>query len=723
MMTEDLPMFDAYTADDAEMADDGEYDYEMQEEPAPSGNGTAPLQEYDMAREDQADYEDVIVAEPIVVTPIVDVPIIQEAQTVTLVEENTQLPQPEILEITPTIVQSEEPNPSADASFDVIPITAPEPVILPPLESAPQIPMSTQTDLSATTDPSPMIKLLDLPEDTTVTIPPTESLSTTIPSPPVETHVAVQHDVPSQSEPTTLPAESQEATPTLAVPPIALYFEDKVFSLFHDNESGSSVLLAGREDLYTSPLAQLLREIKVQEHVLFPGIEDCVLGLEYQELDLCIDQNCRYAELYTLGDLSNALLACNHTSIEFNIFQITDFEQSLLERAKGNLPAPVVIGQTGETAHDEGQINFAVATIGTPTQEQATNVGTGSHTFGHTEGATAAEEPDTKEGGHEVHDDTAAVAVQAPDAIVIPEAHRAEEGTETTGEDPSATEQQLEQLEETAEHDELHHEAEPAKDTEEPQHAEPPSHQAQTLPPTEVVTDNLPEPSDDVAEISSISSATLESSNHDADQQVLPKEGEAEAEAAQVGDNGEGSHEAGEEGDSAEYSEEQEEHDYDAEEPDQHHEADLEHSVAETNGTEVADEVPLQNNASSDYLPSLDGEGEEEAEEIDSADAVDPVAQSVLSSPLTEEEEFGEYDNEEGLDDDPNSGSSLTTVVDIDTAVPQIVVTALGVKEGTTSPPAAIVRKRSLEDVDPDDTSEYNDADDYGVDSKRARVA
>lgn len=282
-------MLDAYTVDDAEMADDDEYDYEMQEEPAPSGSGAAPLQEYDMAREDQADYEDVIVAEPIAATPTADVPIFEETETVPL-EENMQPPQPEIPETSPVIAQSVHPVRSTDAPLATdTSIAAPESVITLPTEPLREVPMSSQTDASAAPATSPIIQLPDLPGDTTVATLPTESLSATAPSPSIETHVAVQHDVPSQDE-STLPAEPHAATPTFTVPSIAFYFEDKVFSLFQSNETGSSVLLAGRQDLYTSPLARLLREIKVQEHALFPGIEDCVLGLEYPELDLCIDQ-------------------------------------------------------------------------------------------------------------------------------------------------------------------------------------------------------------------------------------------------------------------------------------------------------------------------------------------------------------------------------------------------------------------------------------------------
>lgn len=285
-------MFDAYNADDAEMLDDDTYDYEMQEEPA------AGMQEYDMDGGEHAEYEDVIPAEPIVPTPEVDVPILEEAETVIVEEEREPAQalssQPAFSQILPPVTPAEfVPLPqliptSGDPSHPAI---VPEILSLEPSATT-NTPLVESAALSA---PTPVINIPALPDD--VPVPPAVQSeapygsSATIESPAIP-HEDSINNIPIAQQ----PVISEESNTTF-VPPIAFYFEQQVFSLFapfqsSEGESCLPVLLSGRHGLYTSPLAQLLQEIKAQEYPYFPGIEDCVLGLEYQELDLCIDAVC-----------------------------------------------------------------------------------------------------------------------------------------------------------------------------------------------------------------------------------------------------------------------------------------------------------------------------------------------------------------------------------------------------------------------------------------------
>ncbi|KAG9036466.1 hypothetical protein FRB95_008764 [Tulasnella sp. JGI-2019a] len=720
MMTDDLPMFDAYNADDAEMVDDDEYDYEMQEEPAASGSGTTQLQEYDMAREDQADYEDVIIAEPTAPVPAADVLIIEEVEPA-IVEERKETSQPIIPEISPFVAQEEPSMPLTDVPFVVdAPVGIPEvSIAVQPLEPVPEFPASESATVTAT---SPIIQLPDLPPDTTVPAYATESLATAAPTHPVESHEADQHDALPQNE---VPASPQGDAQTLTVPPIAFYFEDKIFSLFHDNENGSPVLLPGRQKLYTSPLAELLREIKVQEHALFPGVEDCVLGLEYQELDLCIDQNCKYAMAYTLEDLSKALLACNHTSIEFNIFQITDFEQSLSERLKGNLPATVAFAQTDEPVHTNDQTTLPDMIEAIPVQENET--GTGDYDTTEENQVAISEGAGHTDDERNLPDDTHPAPLQATDEAkqhqAQPEDQETVEKLQVPAEEPVAVnpsnERSFEKDDESEKLDKPSDEGALVSATGLAEHDEP-AHGDQPLAQEEPPANDAPPQTEDVVEIASVSSATLESSNHDDQQHEPPYEGEEEFQSSAEGvDVVQETVE--EQGDDGDYAEVNEEADFYGDDLTQQ-QADLDHSVAQTDETEnqALDENALQNSSTSHYLPSLDGEGEDEVEEDELANDAHANEPSVSSSPLTEEEEFAEYDDEEPLGDAPDASASLATIVD--TVQENVVLSSNGNERG--APIAAVIaRKRSLEHVDPDDASEYNEAEDYaGSDAKRARV-
>ncbi|KAG8958896.1 hypothetical protein FRC00_002169 [Tulasnella sp. 408] len=81
-----------------------------------------------------------------------------------------------------------------------------------------------------------------------------------------------------------------------------------------------------------------LRALRLEEAQYFPEGEDFVFGLEYPDLDLCIDENSKYATIYSLKDFCDALVACNHTNIALTLYQVTDFEHSLKQRLNGIVP-------------------------------------------------------------------------------------------------------------------------------------------------------------------------------------------------------------------------------------------------------------------------------------------------------------------------------------------------------------------------------------------------
>lgn len=306
---------------DADMAVEYDpYDYEMQEDPTPQDQ----MQEYDM---DQADYGDAMVAE----TPAgmaeeapqtVDVPIV-DSEPAAAVVSTTDVPIP-TEPIPPPSIEPAHPVPAVlptpQATITEIPPSttiplAALPTTLPPFEPQPV----------HTTPPQPESRpeLVVIPENI---IPPTDD-PVRVPTPdatevpivvsleeesPTITHVAeVIEEVPGEAaapaqsgeatviqEPSTATHEQQPEQPLSeaveSLPLVTLYSDDQPFTLFFasDGEAPAPVLLHDRFDLYTAPLAELLSALQVTQHESFAGVQGCVLGLEYQALDLTIDAVC-----------------------------------------------------------------------------------------------------------------------------------------------------------------------------------------------------------------------------------------------------------------------------------------------------------------------------------------------------------------------------------------------------------------------------------------------
>ncbi|KAG8901822.1 hypothetical protein FRB99_005083 [Tulasnella sp. 403] len=381
-MMEDLPMVDDSYNTDAEMIDYETYDYEMQTDTLPMQQ--EPMQEYDMEAEQQVDYGTPIAAETEgmvaeeVLPAVMDVPIAEEPVVVAAVEvapvvsippaavpppppENIALPpspaQPAPISVvvtsTPTVTPPSEPQGARSSTNVVEPVAAPNPS---------EIPIK-QSDEPQHTEPptSPKIVIpVELPSTSVVVetepqpleVPPPSSSepnqeTAPVPTTPYNEASALPQDVPRHSEPTS----------DVIVPPVALYFDEQPFALFSPipgrDETECPVLLNGQWELFVSPLSQLLSGLRQQEAERLPDMPDCVLGLEHQALDLCIDETSKYADSYTLKDICDALIACNQPTIELTLYQITDFAQSLQQRLRGIVPEVIEDVDAGQEDRQE----------------------------------------------------------------------------------------------------------------------------------------------------------------------------------------------------------------------------------------------------------------------------------------------------------------------------------------------------------------------------------
>ncbi|KAG8991694.1 hypothetical protein FRB90_001252 [Tulasnella sp. 427] len=163
------------------------------------------------------------------------------------------------------------------------------------------------------------------------------------------TQIPTTSEAPANIEPPALPADSVDQTvkslvqnlPTVVVPHITLYYNEQAFMLFapqDETQDSLPSLLSGKFEFFVSPLAHFLNALRVQETQHFPEASDVVFGLEYPDLDLCIDENSKYAATYTLQNFCDALVACNHANIALTLYQVTDFEYCLKQRLEGILP-------------------------------------------------------------------------------------------------------------------------------------------------------------------------------------------------------------------------------------------------------------------------------------------------------------------------------------------------------------------------------------------------
>lgn len=377
-MVDDYPMNDAVDRD-AEMDDyDGYYDdAAMADE---SGGGSTQLKEYDMEGDIEAEYEEpMMVAEPadgmiteqpasttaaVADIPVMegptaapspaDVPILPAVTTAAVPQPLPTPPQP-----TPGPVSTDLPavifsNAPAEIPPVLSPVTAAVETTINPIAtsitSEPQNP-SPPTEIVSTTPatevklaPEPQVEVASEPEEST-------RASPTVPSEPSQNlgTVAAAIEAPLSIEEPSLPPQAVEETvqalvenlPTVIVPHITLYHDEQTFILFAPHseiENSFPSLLSGKFELFVAPIDQLLRALRLQETQHFPEGEDFVFGLEYPDLDLCIDENSKYATTYTLQDFCDALVACNHTNIALTLYQVTDFEHSLKQRLSGIAP-------------------------------------------------------------------------------------------------------------------------------------------------------------------------------------------------------------------------------------------------------------------------------------------------------------------------------------------------------------------------------------------------
>ncbi|KAG8934196.1 hypothetical protein FRC01_004529 [Tulasnella sp. 417] len=374
-MVDDYPMNDEVDRD-AEMDDyDGYYDdAAMVDE---SGGGNAQLKEYDMEGDIEAEYEEpMMLAEPadgmITEQPA---PTTAPVAGIPAIEGPAAAPSPADVPILPAATTTAAPQPLP---------TPPQPTPGPVSTDLPTVVFSN-VPVEAPTVPTPVTPAVETTSNPIATLvtpepqnpsPPTEIVSTTpateaklapepqveapskqeesIPTPPAEPSQnleAVANAVeapPSIKEPSQPPQSVEETVqalvqnlPTVVIPHITLYYDEQAFILFaphSETENSSPSLLSGKPELFVAPLSQFLRALRQQETQHFPEGEDFVFGLDYPDLDLCIDENSKYATTYSLQDFCDALVACNHTNIALTLYQVTDFEHSLKQRLSGIAP-------------------------------------------------------------------------------------------------------------------------------------------------------------------------------------------------------------------------------------------------------------------------------------------------------------------------------------------------------------------------------------------------
>ncbi|KAG9049249.1 hypothetical protein FS837_010785 [Tulasnella sp. UAMH 9824] len=377
-MVDDYPMNDEVDRD-AEMDDyDGYYDdAAMVDE---SGGGSTQLKEYDMEGDIEAEYaEPMVLAEPAdgMITeqpapaaaagadiPILegptaapspaDIPILPAVATTVVPQPLPTPPQPipgPVIADLPTVVF---PNPSAETQTVSSPVTSTVETTTNPIATSitpePQHPsppteiVSTSPTTETKLPSEPQIEVASKQEEATRTPP-------AIPSQPSQNLGAVPSaiEAPLSTEEPSQPPQTVEETvetlvensPTVIVPHVTLYYDEQTFILFaphSETENSSPSLLSEKFELFVAPLNQFLRALRLVEAQYFPEGEDFVFGLEYPDLDLCIDENSKYATTYSLKDFCDALVACNHTNIALTLYQVTDFEHSLKQRLNGIAP-------------------------------------------------------------------------------------------------------------------------------------------------------------------------------------------------------------------------------------------------------------------------------------------------------------------------------------------------------------------------------------------------
>ncbi|KAG8947305.1 hypothetical protein FRC04_010881 [Tulasnella sp. 424] len=378
-MVDDYPMNDEADRD-AEMDDyDGYYDdAAMVDE---SGGGSTQLKEYDMEGDIEAEYEQpMMVAEPAdgMVTEQ-PAPTIATVADIPIMEEPTAAPSPADVPILPTVAETAVPQtlptppqptpgpvptdlpaivfsiPPAEVPTVLSPVTpAVETAVNPTatsITSEPQNPSPppeiapTTPQIEATSVPEPQVEgTLEQEESARASpvVPGETSQNHSAGNSTVEAPVGIEKSTPLPTQPTEETAQAPvENQPTIVVPHITLYYDEQAFILFaphSETEDSSPSLLSGKFELFVAPLNQLLCALRSQEPQHFSEGEDFVFGLEYPDLDLCIDENSKYAATYSLQDICDALVACNHANITLTLYQVTDFEYSLKRRLGGILP-------------------------------------------------------------------------------------------------------------------------------------------------------------------------------------------------------------------------------------------------------------------------------------------------------------------------------------------------------------------------------------------------
>jgi len=383
-------------------------------------------------------------------------------------------------------------------------------------------------------------------------------------------------------------------------------------------------------------------------------------------------------------------MACNHTSIEFNIFLISDFEQSLLERLKGIIPQNVsftaalendpVPPQSSTDQEREPQLPqdtaqaLTTVTDAEKTDAEEAPVRAGEEPLdelhSHADSTGPGEGP--TEAGHGEEDEPAVVAPPVTESVA-PVAHDEARDERSADEVPDIPSTGISEK--------------PADETDtHPQHTEQEKGSAEA---------------EDPANQSIASSATLESSNHDEGERIenIQEVDNQDQDQDQTNDT-----EQGEEG---EYYEEVYEEEN---EPKSDQTVDIDDSLPHTEAP-VGHAQVLPEGSAPD---ALDGAAIEDAGDELEADVNEA---SISSSPLSDEDAFGEYD-----EDEPQGNSKLN-----DSSLAQSAwANPVSIRDSTKTPGAVpdyitLKGKRSLGEIDQQDTDEYDD-EDYGVDAKRARL-
>lgn len=329
-MVDDYPMNDEVDRD-AEMDDyDGYYDdAAMADE---SGGGNTQLKEYDMEGDIEAEYaEPMVLAEPadgmiteqpapptaaVADIPILegstaapspaDIPILPAVTTAAVPQPLPTPPQPIPGPVTTNLATVVFPNPPAEPQTVSGPVistveTTTNPIAT-SITSEPQNPsppteiVSTSPTTETKLAPEPQIEVASQQEEPTRTSP-------TVPSEPSQNLGAVPAaiEAPLSTEEPSEPPQTVEETvhalvensPTVIVPHITLYYDEQTFILFaphSETENSAPSLLSGKFELFVAPLNQFLRALRLEEAQYFPEGEDFVFGLEYPDLDLCIDE-------------------------------------------------------------------------------------------------------------------------------------------------------------------------------------------------------------------------------------------------------------------------------------------------------------------------------------------------------------------------------------------------------------------------------------------------